>query len=85
MDDAKALVMLKDRVEALTHQASKAAGALDRIMSQLRGEFGCASLKAAERKLTSLRRQEDEAKESFRKALRRFEREYGDDLPVEED
>lgn len=77
---ARDLAALKERAERLRKDAAKAEGALERVAEQLREEFKCDSVEAAEKLLSRLRREEREADRSYRSACRRFERRWGDRL-----
>lgn len=77
MDDLEKFTRLKAKVASMAREADKARGALDRIMEQLNEEFGCSSVKQAEKLLAKLEREREEAERTARRALKKFEEEWG--------
>ena len=71
---------IKQQAVQAQRAADRAAGALDAAMLQLRTEFGCHSLEAAEGLLIDLKAEAADAATAADKALDDFERNWGDDL-----
>ncbi len=71
---------LKSKVEQLRRKADKAEGALSELMKQLKKEFGCSTLKEAEKLLTKWEQQEQEQLTELEEKLEQFKQEYGDAL-----
>ena len=74
MADLKDLLALKERVESLRREADKAAGALEQSMRRLKEEFGCGSIKEAEKLLKELKAEEEESKDQFDREFEKFEK-----------
>lgn len=70
---------LKKRVDEAQQAADKAEGALGQVMKQLKADFGCSTLKEAERKLKALGKQEAAAKKDFDEAVEEFEENWPDE------
>lgn len=68
---------LKSQVEQLQSEADRAAGALEQLMGRLEAEFGCKTLKAAERLLAKLEGETEAAEVAYNKALKEFEKKWG--------
>ena len=79
MDELKKYIDLKRRVDEAQQKADKAEGALEQVIEQLKEKFGCSTLKEAKKKLTLLRKQEQEMKIKFEKALEEFEEDWEGD------
>jgi uncharacterized protein YjbJ (UPF0337 family) len=82
VDELERLSHLKTHVDALRRDADKAQGALEKYLGQLKTEFGCESIKAAEALLKKLQHKTERARKKFTRALERFERKYP--LPPQE-
>lgn len=67
---------LKDAHEAAKSAAERAEGALRQLMSQLKSEFDCDSLEAAEEKLRKLQRQQTQEETALETALAKYEKEW---------
>lgn len=74
------LTRLKKKAETAQREADKAQGALDQILSYLKTEFDCKSLKEAKTLLIEIQQAEEESQKSFQQALNEFEEEWGDTL-----
>lgn len=74
------LTALKKQVDNLQRTADRASGALEQAMSRLNEEFGCGSLKEAEKLLAELKTQEEETKDAFDTAYSDFEEQWEDQL-----
>ena len=72
------LTSLKQRVEQLQQETSRATGGLEQVMLQLKNEFGCDSLEEAQEELTRLEADVEASERTFREDMARFEKEYGD-------
>ncbi len=80
----KKYMRLKKDVETAQQRKDRAQGALDQLMKNLDKDFKCASLKQAQKKLTNLQEQEEEAKEDFVEAMEEFEEKWEDKLQESE-
>lgn len=80
MGDLKKITELREIVEDVKRKASKAEGALERVLAELKEEFNCDSLEDAESLLVTLKKdlEYDEAKSS--RLLKIFETKWGDVL-----
>lgn len=74
------LTDLKEKVERLRREADKAAGALGQAMKQLEKDFDCKTLETAQMLLKVLEKKEIKSKESFDKAIRKFEENWKEEL-----
>lgn len=66
------------RVEKLRSEKDRAAGAYQQLMSRLKKEYGCKTLKQAKRLLARLRSEEDSARERCEKELAAFKARWPD-------
>lgn len=66
---------LKRQVEQLQREHDRAAGALEQIRLRLVTEFGCNSIKQAERLLVKLEQEAGELEKRFDKELKDFQKE----------
>lgn len=64
---------LKNKVDKLKQNKSRAEGALAQIKTQLKEKFGCTSLKMAKAKLVALKRKGKKVSDEFDKAVEKFE------------
>lgn len=76
MIDEKEFEELKKRVAKATQARDKAAGALENVMERLQKEFGCKTLAQAEKKVTVLAKEADQAEAAYDRALVAFEEEW---------
>lgn len=76
MIDLRQYEQLKARAEAEQSRADRAAGALEQTLRQIQKEFGCDSLKAAEKELKRLEREEASAAACYEDELERVRKEY---------
>ncbi len=76
----KKYMRLRKDVEIAQQRKDRAQGALDQLMKNLEKDFKCTSLKQAQKKLTNLQKQEEEAKEEFVEAMEEFEEKWEDKL-----
>ena len=74
------LSQLRSRLDRLRQDVAKATGALDQVLSQLKGEFGCDDLEEAERKLKALTKEAKTAETVFLDALEEFKSEHSASL-----
>lgn len=70
---------LKKSVKEAERKANQAEGALQQVTKQLKKEFGCTSLEAAERKLKLLEKQKQKADIEFENDVAEFEEDWGKD------
>lgn len=75
-DPLETLTRLRKRVDEHRREADKAEGALERVLAQLKEEFGCSTVEEGERLLARLQRHERKARARFEGALEEFEREF---------
>ncbi len=71
---------LKENVEEAERQANQAEGALGQVMKQLKTEFGCSTIEAANKKLKKLQQQVNVAEKSFNTAVEVFEEKWENEL-----
>ena len=71
---------LKEQAEEHRRKADEAKGALEQLMTQLREEFGAASVEEAKELLRKLGKESASAERSYNDALQRFEQDHGDKL-----
>lgn len=81
MDQLERLTALKERVNRLQREADKSQGALERILAQLKEEFGCDSLEKAGELLSHLESKERRTRKKFERVLAKFERDWDGKLP----
>lgn len=74
------LLDLRKRIEQLKADKAKAEGALERVLEQLKSEFDCDSMEAAEAKLRKLQTKAGEAEAAFAKALTDFKTKHAEVL-----
>ncbi len=80
----KKYMRLKKDVETAQQRANRAQGALDQLMTTLQRDYDCSTLKQAQKKLKTLRKQEEEAKKEFVEAVEQFEEEWDEQLQESE-
>lgn len=71
---------LKDRLDEMTRERDRAAGALAEQVKRLKDEFGCASLKEAKALLNKWKYEAEVAGKAYRKAAAEFERKWKERL-----
>ena len=79
-EDFEKLTRLKRKADEMRRDAERAKGALERVMEQLKDEFGCSSILQAKRMLKKGRREQREAEKAHAKAIGAFERRWKDKL-----
>jgi DNA repair ATPase RecN len=67
---------LKQQVEETKAEADRAQGALDQLLSRLKEEFDCSSLKEAKAKLAELESKKKKAESVFEKVLADYEEKW---------
>lgn len=77
------LEQLKRKVEQLKTDRDKAEGAYQQLLSRIKEEYGCDSLKAAKVKLVELEEKEREWAVKATTAKKAFEEKYRDQLMEE--
>lgn len=75
---------LKEEVENLKRQEAKAQGALGQLQSQLKKEFGCATIKEAKKLQLKLEKELEKAEKEYEVALKEFRNKWKDKLEDEE-
>lgn len=78
MIDEKEFKKLKQRAEDARAARDRAAGQLEGAMARLQEEFGCGTLKEAEKKAKQLSREADAAEASYNEAMTDFEERWGE-------
>ena len=76
VNDAERFLELRRRVEKLQREADRAAGAKDQLLSRMQAEFGCKTVKEAEKRLTREERELQELREGFQAKLSSFEEKW---------
>jgi len=71
---------LKQRVDRLQREADKAAGARAERLKRLEDEFGCKSIKEAEKLLAKLEAEAKKVESDYQQAAAEFYEEWGDKL-----
>lgn len=80
MISEKEYLLLKEQIEQRERQASEAKGALTQLMSQLKKEFKCCTIKEAKILLKKLEKEKAENEERFNSEFKQFKREYRETL-----
>lgn len=70
---------LKRDVDDARSEAERAKGALDQLMTRLKEEFDCSSLKEAKSVLAKMQTTRDTAQQKFTKALEDYQRKWNDE------
>lgn len=70
------LARLKREVEEQRREADKAQGALDRVLSELKRDFGCSSLRKARKLLRRFEAGVKSGEREFNRSLARVERKW---------
>lgn len=78
------LEQLKRRVEQLKSDRDKAEGAYQQILSRIKEEYGCESLKAAKLKLAELEEKERQWAVKVTEAKKAFEEKWKEHLKEED-
>lgn len=69
---------LKQQADTLQRDVSRAEGALEQLKKDIKKEFDCDTIKAAEALLKKLEWDAQQAEEKFDKALADFEEQFGE-------
>ncbi len=80
MADLKKIQQWQELLEEAKEKKAKAEGAYEQLMATLKKEFGCKSVKEAEKKLTEMRKEAEEQEERLDELVEDFEKEYADVL-----
>ena len=78
MPTIEELNRLRQKVETLKTEASKAEGALGQVMQRLKVVFGCDTIEQAESKLKTLTKDADRSESEFTEAYDDFIKQYPD-------
>jgi hypothetical protein len=78
------LLALQQQIDTARQEAAQADGALRELLKQIRTEFGCRDLKAAQQLLVKLKQDEAAARRKFERELTAFEKKWGRELETEE-
>lgn len=71
---------LKRDVDSTRSEAQRANGAYEQLMTQLKSEFGCKTLKEAKALLEDLEEKKAKAEKEFEKAMREYEKKWKEEL-----
>lgn len=71
---------LQEKVEAAKSRAERAKGQFDQLMERLKDEFDCSSIEEAEELIEQKKKERSKAEKSYRAALDKFEKDYGDKI-----
>lgn len=80
MDNVERYQELKDKVATMQADVSKAEGALEHIMHQLKESYGCATITAAKKHADELAAEAKAADKAFNVAMDNFKEEWGEVL-----
>ncbi len=78
MIDEKEFRKLKQRADDAKEAKARAAGQLDAAMSRLEEDFGCKTIKEAEKKVKQLTKDATSAEAAYETALADFEEKWGE-------
>lgn len=67
---------LKRDVDSLRAESQRAKGAYEQLMTQLKNEFECKSLKEAKALLEDLQEKKSKAEKEFEKAMKEYEKKW---------
>lgn len=70
----------KKKVEEAQQKVDRAEGALEQLMRRLKDEFKCSSLAKAKVRRKALKQQVKSAEEEYKKASKKFERKWSDEI-----
>lgn len=76
------LIHLQQDLQDIREKRARAEGALEQDMKKLKEDFGCSSLKEAEKKLTALTASAQEEEAKLDEMLADFEKEYANELSL---
>lgn len=76
---------LKQQVELLKREESRAQGALSQLQSQLKKEFGCKTIKEAKLLKAKLERELEKAEKDYEVASKQFRKKWKDKLGEDEE
>ena len=71
---------MKKQADKLGREAERAAGKVETLTAQLQEQFGCKTLKEAEKKLRELEKRKDELEQDFERRMTVFKEEWGERL-----
>ncbi len=71
---------LKEQAEQKARKAERAKGAMDQLSAQLKSEFGCVSLEAADKMIAKMRKDGERSKIEFDDAIEGFEERWSEKL-----
>lgn len=74
------LLRLQQDLRDIREARARSEGALEQSMKKLKEDFGCSSLKEAEKKLTALTAKAQEEDAKLEEMVRKFEEEYANEL-----
>lgn len=78
--DARRFLQLREKIVGLQRERDRAEGALERVMLNLRENYGVESLDDAEAFLKKLRKKAEKAEKTFDEVLSSFEEKWSDRL-----
>lgn len=77
LEQYQSLIQKRD---SLQRQQERSKGKLEQLLSQLKSEFGCDSIEAAEKELTKIKKQEEKAEREADAAMAEWENKWGGKL-----
>lgn len=80
MSDLQSLTDLKSKVEKLKAKAERARGVTQQLMGELKENWDCTSLSAAETLLEGLKKEAGKASKEYKTKLQAFEKKYEKEL-----
>jgi len=82
-DNLQRFLNLKNDVEMAQQKADKATGALEQLLTKLKEDFDCDSLREAKTLLKKLKHEEKSSGKKFEAAMQKFEDEWGNGDDIE--
>lgn len=80
MSELKKYKRLRRKVVHAQQEVAKAEGQLEQLMSRLKAEFGCLTLRGARRKLLAMDEKEARLEKELKEAMDLFERKWSKHL-----
>lgn len=77
------LLELQQERDETKQEVDKSRGALDQILKQIKEEFGCKTLKEANKKLNELKRKEEALRHDFEQKLEKYKERWEEQITNE--
>jgi phage shock protein A len=71
---------IRARIEKMKRDRDKASGAMESVMSQIKKEFGCSTLKEASKKLVKLTQEQEKLEKEIEQKEAEFQEKWADVL-----